>query len=417
MDSAHPLRLLHVAPRFYGRPITGVEQRNYHLGARLAKHMQVTHIGFSRPEESPFPDANNPRHRFISVPRPASYRLLDLLRGAVGPLPFSVLNYSRKEMRNALTQLLGEHAYDIVLLEQVQMGGYLPSLRRAANPPRAIVCDWHNIESEVLHRYADTARNPARRLYARHAASQLERYERRFVNQCDMHVAVSERDRNALTRYGAAVPVVVIENGVDIAKFSLAADSQSGRRDRFRVVFVGAMDYHANVDAATTFALSAWPEIRRCLPNAVFTIVGRNPGPEIRSLGAAPGIEVTGTVPDVRPYYDQALVAVAPLRVAGGTRIKILEAMAAGVPVVSTARGAEGLAVERGVHCLLAETAEETRDAVVLLARDRAKAAQLASAGRDLVERRYDWSVLGDSLAASLLALVESLSDRRAMGA
>jgi Glycosyltransferase Family 4 len=199
--------------------------------------MQVTHIGFSRPEESPFPDAHDPRHRFISAPRPASYRPLDLLRGTAGPLPFSVLNYSRKEMRNALTQLLGEHAFDIVLLEQVQMGGYLPALRRAANPPRAIVCDRHNIESEVLHRYADTASNPARRLYARHAASQLERYERRFVNQCDMHVAVSDRDRIALMRYGAAAPVVVIENGVDIGKLFLAADSQSSRRDRFRVVF------------------------------------------------------------------------------------------------------------------------------------------------------------------------------------
>ena len=100
-------------------------------------------------------------------------------------------------------------------------------------------------------------------------------------------------------------------------------------------------------------------------------------------------------------------MAVAPLRVAGGTRIKILEAMAAAVPVVSTARGAEGLAVERGVHLLLAETAEETREAIILLSRDTVKAAQLASAGLDLVRRRHDWSVLGNSLAASLLALVE----------
>jgi glycosyltransferase involved in cell wall biosynthesis len=105
--------------------------------------------------------------------------------------------------------------------------------------------------------------------------------------------------------------------------------------------------------------------------------------------------------------YAEAFVAVAPLRVAGGTRIEILEAMAAAVPVVSTARGAEGLAVERGVHLLLAETAEETREAIILLSRDTVKAAQLASAGLDLVRRRHDWSVLGDSLAASLLALVE----------
>jgi glycosyltransferase involved in cell wall biosynthesis len=408
MDHMHAVRLLHLAPRFYGCPITGVELRNYHLGARLAKHMRVTHAGFSRPEESPLANTDNPQHRLISVPRPASYRLMDLLRGAVGPLPFSVLNYTREEMADVLARLLQEERFDIVLLEGEQLGGYLPLLRRATNRPHAIICDWHNIESEVLHRYADAAVNPARRLYARHAANRLQEFERRLVHQCDMHVAVSERDRDTLARHGAGAPILLIENGVDVESYSDCAGTP-GRPpvERFRVVFVGAMDYHANKDAVKNFALSAWPEIHRRLPQSVFTVVGRNPDAEIRSLGAAPGIEVTGTVPDVRPYYAEAFVAVAPLRVAGGTRIKILEAMAAGVPVVSTARGAEGLAVERGVHLLLAETAEETREAIILLSRDTVKAAQLASAGLDLVRRRHDWSVLGDSLAASLLALVE----------
>jgi polysaccharide biosynthesis protein PslH len=410
MDSARPIRLLHVAPRFYGRPITGAEQRNYHLGARLAKHMRVVHVGFSRPEESPFPEADNPRHRFISVPRPASYRPLDLLRGAVGPLPFSVLNYTRGEMEDVLARLLREERFDIVQLEGVQLAGYLPLLRRAVNRPRAIVCDWHNIESEVLHRYADAAANPALRLYARHAANRLEEFERRFVHQCDMHVVVSERDRDTLARYGAGAPIVLIDNGVDVESFSDCAGAR-GRppAGRFRVVFVGAMDYHANVDAVKNFALSAWPEVHRRLPQSVFTIVGRNPGSEIRSLGTAPGIEVTGTVPDVRPYYAEAFAAVAPLRVAGGTRLKILEAMAAGVPVVATTRGAEGLAVDPNVHFLLANTAGEMCEAVVLLSRDSVKAAHLVSAGLELVRRRYDWAALGDALAGRLLALVESL--------
>jgi glycosyltransferase involved in cell wall biosynthesis len=377
--------------------------------------MRVTHVGFSRPEESPFPDADNPRHRFISVPRPASYRPLDLLRGAVGPLPFSVLNYTRGEMEDALARLLEEERFDIVQLEGEQLGGYLPLLRRAVNRPQAIVCDWHNIESEVLHRYADAAANPARCLYARHAANRLEKFERRFVHQCDMHVVVSERDRDTLARYGAGAPIVLIENGVDVESFSECAGAPGRPQgQRFRVVFVGAMDYHANIDAVKNFALSAWPEIHRRLPRSVFTVVGRNPAAEIRSLGAAPGVEVTGTVPDVRPYYAEAFVAVAPLRVAGGTRIKILEAMAAGVPVVTTARGAEGLAVDRNVHCLLADTAEEMREAIVLLSRDSVKAVDLVSAGLELVRRRYDWAALGDSLAGSLLALVESPTATRA---
>lgn len=400
----HPLRLLQIAPRFSGCPTNGAEQRTYSLGVALAKHMAVTHIGFSRPEEGQGTDAASGRHRLISVPRAASYRPIDLLRGVFGPVPFSVLNYSRREMGHALEHLLGEEPFDFVLLEAVQMGNYLPVLRRANHRPRAIVSDWHNIESEVLHRYAETEGNPARRLYARHAAYRLASYERQFVEQCDLHVTVSERDREAVMRYGAKLPVLVIENGVDVTKFPWDGDRQSGRRDRFRVVFVGAMDYHANADVVREFAVSTWPEIHRRLPEAVFTVVGRNPGAEVRGLAKA-GIEVTGTVPDVRPYYREAFAAVVPLRVAGGTRIKILEAMAAGVPVISTARGAEGLAVENNVHYLLAETAGEMREAVFSLAGDRARSTQLAAAGRELVERRYDWAVLGEALAASLLKL------------
>ena len=409
MTSQGRLRLLHFAPRVYSHPVNGAELRGYHLAAQLSRHMAVTHLGFSRPNENVEPAAKDSWLRMVAVPRSNGYRMFDLLSGLLGSTPFSVLNFARKEMARTLAQLLREERFDIVQLEGIHLGAYLPALRAVSGSPPLVVCDWHNIESEILSRYAETAKGMARRLYARQAAAKLERYERRFVQQCDLHVVVSERDRDTLVRYGTRAPIAVIENGVPAADFppdpAPCAFTPGGR---FRVLFVGAMDYHANIDAVTHFGRTAWPRIHAGIPESVFTIVGRDPSEAVRALGTLPGIEVTGTVPDVRCYYKEAFVALAPLRVAGGTRIKIVEAMAAGVPVVATARGAEGLAGVPDVHYILAETGEEMAQAVVELSQNAQKAARLVQAGRELVLKRYDWTALGDTLAARLLSLVQS---------
>jgi glycosyltransferase involved in cell wall biosynthesis len=176
------------------------------------------------------------------------------------------------------------------------------------------------------------------------------------------------------------------------------------------------MDYHANIDAAVFFAREVWPKLAERVPDAVFTIVGRKPSDAVRALAAGERIEVTGTVDDVRPFYREAWVAVAPLRVGGGTRLKILEAMAAGVPVVSTGLGAEGLHAEPNRDYLLADTAGALVEAIAGLAGDAAKRTALIRAGRDLVERQYDWAALGDALAGHLLQLAsESAKGHRLM--
>lgn len=402
MESTLPA-LLQIAPRFNRTPTSGAEYRTLYLASRLARHMAVTHVGFRPPGASEASVPDEPNHRSVAVPRDLSYRVQDLLRGVFGPVPFPVLSYTRAEMSAAILELSRLQRFDIVLLESVHLGGYLSLLRSLDSRP-PVVCDWHNVESEILERYGRSARGPMRRTYARLTAKRLERYERWFVSQCDMHVVVSERDGEMLRRRcGGRVPIVVVENGVPLEYFS-REDGQA--RERFRVLFSGAMDYHANVEAITWFAAEAWPAIRAAAPHAVLTIVGRNPAPAVRALAGQPGIEVTGTVPEVRPYYEEALVAVAPLLVGGGTRIKILEAMAAGVPVVSTALGAEGLAAVPGEHYLLADSSREMIAAVAGLLGDRGRAARLAAAGRDLVRQHYDWAALGDRLAEALLQML-----------
>ena len=399
------LRLLQVAQRYSAYPSSGAELRIHHLATHLARHMWVTHLGFSPGGTARAAMIPHERLEFIPVARSNGYGILDLARGALGRVPFPVLNYTRENMKAAVGEQLRKSAFDIVQLESVHLAGYLPVLRAAKNRPGAIVCDWHNIESELMSRYRDGTAAVWRKLYARRSAGQLASFEKWFVNQCDLHVVVSERDREALLRYGARAPVVVIENGVDVEHFSSSPASPDRRS---RVLFVGSMDYHANIDAVLSFARDAWPRIHRSLPGAVFTVVGRNPSAGVRALAAIGGIEITGTVSDTAPYYREAWAVVVPIRVAGGTRIKILEAMAAGVPVVSTGRGAEGLAAEPGRHYLLADTDQEIHAALTQLAGDPALGSRLAGAALELVRQRYDWGVLGDQLAAALARLLEA---------
>jgi glycosyltransferase involved in cell wall biosynthesis len=160
------------------------------------------------------------------------------------------------------------------------------------------------------------------------------------------------------------------------------------------------MDYFPNSEAAVFFANQIWPHVRERMAGAELTIVGANPGPGVRALGDLPGVKVTGMVPDLRPYYRDALAAVVPLRTGGGTRLKILEAMAAGVPVVSTPLGAEGLGVSDGEHALLVEAGdgEGWAAALVGLAERPERRRQLTEEGLRLVKGRYDWEILGEKL-------------------
>jgi len=171
------------------------------------------------------------------------------------------------------------------------------------------------------------------------------------------------------------------------------------------------MDYHANIDAVTWFSRTAWPDIARNHSDLELTIVGRDPAPEVRAL-ASDRIRVTGTVDDVRPYYSSAVAAVVPLRCGSGTRIKILEAMAAGVPVVSTRLGAEGIDVEHNVHILLADSGPEIAAAVHRVASSAETRNRILQAARALVCRAYDWSVIGKRLYGIHADLAESRTPR-----
>jgi sugar transferase (PEP-CTERM/EpsH1 system associated) len=391
------LQILYLAQRECIPANTGAKLRNLHLTRELARRASVTYLGFSDVanqtiDEQALLDFKRTCQRVITVPLDRTYTLGKLICGAVGRVPLTVLNYTTKSMKQALRRVLDENSFDVVQVESMLFSLYLPIIRAARSRPK-IVCDWHNIDSEVLRQYSERTPNLMHRLYAKATARRMEDLEQQMMAEFDAHIVVSERDRQRLLQLDPNACVYVIENGVDVASYSSLNQYRCNR-----ILFVASMDYHANCDAAISFAREVWPGIRERNCDLTFTIVGRNPSRSVRALAEIAGVEVTGTVADVRPFYREAVAAVVPLRVGGGSRLKILEAMAAGVPVISSRLGAEGLAIKDGENIILAETAEEFRRAIFEMIRNEAKRQSIIASARNLVWNRYDWSVIGQSL-------------------
>jgi glycosyltransferase involved in cell wall biosynthesis len=231
----------------------------------------------------------------------------------------------------------------------------------------------------------------------------MRRFEGQVLRRFDHILAVSETDRETLVRLyplARALPISVIPTGVDTEYFVPAGHAVAGPPN---LVFTGSMDWLPNVDGVRFFCRDILPSIREVAPDTTFTIVGRSPTADVRRLGDEPGVEVTGRVDDIRPFLDRATVYVVPLRIGGGTRLKIFEAMSAGKAVVSTTIGAEGLPVENGRHVLLADTPETFAATVVDLVRDAAARHELERNARALVTERYDWSAAATHLERALL--------------
>ena len=396
-DLKTPLSNLHVlqfAPRVPWPLDTGAKLRNYHLARVLSQKFRMTLLAFAQ-EEAPSPELKNLYERIVAVKRDETYSIGNVLRGATGSTPLPLLNYTTEEMKQALAALLNEEHFDLVQVESIHLMNYLPVIRAARKCP-LVICDWHNVESELMRQYSEREKSFARRTYARRTARLMSKEEKRALDQFDAHIVVSEEDGERLRQMNSSAQISIIENGVDAAYY---LNAQSGSIATNRIVFVASMDYHANIDAAINFARGAWPIVHRKKPKLVFTIVGRDPTPAVLELSSIAGVEVTGSVHDVRPYYREAIAAVVPLHVGGGSRLKILEAMAAGVPVVSTMLGAEGLKVANGENILLADDDRELAEKIMTIVDDETRRSNIVAAARALIAERYEWSKLGTSLA------------------
>jgi sugar transferase (PEP-CTERM/EpsH1 system associated) len=411
------VRLLYFAPHQAWPVNTGARLRDYQLARHLAARCSLT---FAEMRSSREAWCKPPEHcgltSMITLDKGRTYSPSRILRGLAGPVPLTVLNCWSRRMHSALAEAITSGQFDSVQIEGVHLMEYLPVIRNAVGAA-AIVVDWHNVESEVMWRYAATSVSGFKKLAAKRTARLIERAEDRLLASCSMHTVTSERERQKLLARHPDANIMVIPNGVDAGYYSASEIAKASRqtnqsRSKPSIVFVGYMDYHANIDAVTWFSRTVWPEIARNYPEIQLTIVGRDPTSEVRSL-ASDRIHVTGTVDDVRPYYASAIAAIAPIRSGSGTRLKILEAMAAGVPVVSTRLGAEGLDAEDDVHLLLADSGAEFVAAIRRIVSFAETRNRLSTAARSLVAARYDWQMIGERLYRIHSSLVQARQHSR----
>jgi len=324
----------------------------------------------------------------VPHPRHVSKRLsqaINIIRGK----PYILATHTVADMQTMLDALLSRDYYDFVIFESVVVANYcLPNNVK-------IIIDEHNIEYEICQRTYHRETAGLRKWYNWVEYRLLKPHELELCRRASAVLVTSERERLALKSMLPGSVIEVVPNGVDIETFQ---EVYPEREVPGRIIFTGAMTYHANVDAVIFFAQKCWPLIQAQIPGATWQIVGRNPPPEVQRLARYPDITVTGSVPDVRPYLAEASVAIAPLLVGSGTRLKILEALAMRKVVVSTEVGCEGLSVESGKHLVVATQPEAFAQAVVYLLKHPEMRVQLGAAGRLLVEAEYNWEQSGNRL-------------------
>jgi glycosyltransferase involved in cell wall biosynthesis len=392
------MRILFVTTRDHWPPTSGAKLRDYQLALALARRAEVTLISYAEQVQQPDTPGRAEAFRAFRkvrrIARPRTYTPSKLLRGLFSRDPITVINYMSAALGEAIESELHETPFDVVHFDSLQLEPYF-GLCRGIRPAIPVVYDWHNIDSEVMRRFSKRNASSARRMYAAITVPRIAGLERRVLAGGSGHLVCSERERRVLIGVAARARIAVIENGVNLGAFPIPAPAASPRRD---LVFVGSMDYFANIEAAVDFVGEVWPLLHARHPALRLRIVGSRPTAVVRALSALDGIEVTGTVPDVVPYYAGALASVVPLNTGGGTRLKILEAMAAGTPVISTPIGAEGLELEPGYHVLFAGTPREWVNQVTTLMDQPVVFERLVCAGRNLVAAIYDWEIIGDKL-------------------
>lgn len=290
--------------------------------------------------------------------------------------------FASPDLRNVIADWAATDGFDAVL---VSSSGMVPYLTSPALQDIPAVVDLIDVDSEKWRQYADATRGPKRLIYQLEAR-RLRRLEANLPDSVHAVTVVSEPEAELYRQFASRTPVHVIGNGVDLDYFQpmdLPCDNTC--------VFVGAMDYKPNVDAVVWFAQHVWPAVHRRHPEARFQIVGRNPTPAVRQLATLPGIEVTGAVPDVRPYLARAAVVVAPLQIARGIQNKLLEAMSMGRVVIASPGALDGLTAQDCDGVIAADTGETWINRILPALESPPHRPQLGSAARQRVERDYQW--------------------------
>lgn len=404
------MRILFVTQIVPYPPHGGVLQRGFNLLRELGRDHEVDLLAFHHPDELP-PGEAVERSRAELGRFCASIEYFDLWPkrtrlhrhvafglGAIYPRPFSVLAHASRRLAARMAEISSSGRTDIAHLDTIALAPYR---ERCGTVP--VVLAHHNVESQLMARRAEYETSAPARFYIRSQAKRLERYERAQAPRFPLNIAVSEADAANLRRLAPTARVAVVPNGVDTEYFT--ARPATGEPC---LVYTGGMNMFANRDAVEWFLEAIWPEVKRAVPGARFFAIGQQPSERVLALARTDGaIEAPGFVDDVRPWVARSAVYVVPLRVGGGTRLKMLDAMAQGKAIVTTPLGAEGIEGVDGEHFILADGARAFTAAVIALLRDPERRERLGRAARARACERYAWPILGRELATHYAKVVE----------
>jgi glycosyltransferase involved in cell wall biosynthesis len=369
---------------------------NYHDGDRDEAY--ESDLGRDLPGAVVVPVSDLPSTR-LSVVR-------SLVLSALSPVPFTITRYTSPAARARVATLMSENGYEVAVCDFLTPTLTLPAALTSKQNPPAVLFE-HNVESDLWRRRYLSERRTSMRFIYWWESWRMRRFEARMLAAYQRVLAVSEHDRGRLIALAPGVQVDVVPTGVDLRRFHPLPDREPSPS---LVVFVGSMDWEPNIDGVEWFCGSVWPIVQRQLPAATFRIVGRSPGPRVYKLSGS-SVEVTGSVPSVVDHLREAAAVVVPLRVGGGTRLKIYEAMATGAAVVSTTIGAEGLEVQDGKDILIRDDAASFADALVRVLQNADLRLRIGEAARHHASQ-FDWPRVAERLEATLHRVRDSPTAR-----
>ena len=393
------MRILFITSQFPFPPDSGWNIRVFNFIRFLSAKHKITLLSFYTEKDDPskFSELSGYCSEIFTIRRSSSYNPLDLAKGLLTSIPFSVWNFESRKMEKKAKGLFSSKEFDVIQVEDIHMSQYLPWDCSGLK-----ILDMHNVESEYLERFSEIEKNVFKKYYASLTAGKLKKYEISNSKKFDLCLAVSEKDLKTFQLFAQPKSLEVIPNGVDLNYFS----TKGVKADPLTLLFLGKLDYRPNIDAMFYFMEKIWPLIIKRIPDAKFLVVGKDMPENLKSSLKSKNVILKGYVEDIREVLSSCSVMVVPLRYGGGTRIKILEAFAMGKPVVSTTLGCEGIEVHSGEEILIADTPESFAESVVQVLTYPDLREKLSRTGRKLVQEKYDWEKIIQKLEGIYLRTI-----------
>jgi hypothetical protein len=412
MSAAAPMRILYLCHRFPFPPRRGGKIRPFNMIRHLTERHDVTVCSLARsPAEAEEACGIAPYcARFFVHEVRNSVQGLRMITRLPTPAPSSMGYFHSTSMARRIRSLLADEQFDLVFVHCSSVAQYVASY--SARPK---ILDFGDMDSQKWLEYARFKPFPLSLGYRVEGIKMLAE-EKRLARRFDLCTATTRGEWETLESYGTGTPTDWFPNGVDSEYFAPGDE----RYESNTICFVGRMDYYPNQECMFDFCATAWPRLREHRPNLKLLVVGADPSPSVRRLGDLPGVTVTGSVPDVRPYLQRAALMVAPLNIARGTQNKILEAMAQAIPVVTSPAAAKGVDALAGEHFIVARDADEFVISILRILEDPAERTRLAHAGRDRMQSHHDWKRSMrrlDTIIDRCLAMRREVSSNRSYAA